>query len=146
MEDDEEELWQVSSDQDTEHDSNSPEKAVMDAADTVVEGETGHSTEEKSGGVDNVCDIVEDLALLDGGHRHDILDVIVVSSRSDFDELDAQTHEGDEEKLQPYQYPAPSASVGGVHSPMREVSRHHQSQSASRGMRERPTDREPPHS
>ena len=71
----------------------------MNVAKSVVKCQTGDSTEEQRRRVDDVGGKVENLGQLDRRHVEDILDVFKVSTRTQVDELDAHTHEGDVARL-----------------------------------------------
>lgn len=67
----------------------------MNAAQSVVECETGDSAEQECRRVDDVGGKVEHFGQFDGRNIENILNVFKVSSGSQIDKLDTHAHEGD---------------------------------------------------
>ena len=65
----------------------------------MIEGEARKPADQQRARIDEMGRKVENFTILDHIQRHDILDVLVMSTRADFDENNAEDDEGDEQNL-----------------------------------------------
>lgn len=94
MEDEEEQLWQESRHQDAHQDFNRQSESAVNAADTMVKGQTRYTADGQRNRVDNVCRKIPDLTEVHLLWRQRVHDVFIMSPRSDVDQLDTQDYKG----------------------------------------------------
>jgi len=86
MEDNEEDLGNITGDKKYGRASDCPYEATTAVAQTMIERQTRHSTDEKRCCIDQMSPKIQDLGEVELRIRHDVLDVLIMPSSTSVDD------------------------------------------------------------